>query len=69
MALASLSSRFDASGGPYLYVHRVFGEFAGFQVGWLFCLARITAMAGLVNGFGVPRRPAPLGPPRPRRPA
>ena len=52
LALASLSSRYEISGGPYLYVHRVFGEFAGFQVGWLFCLARITAMAGLVNGFG-----------------
>jgi basic amino acid/polyamine antiporter, APA family len=51
LALASLSARFDASGGPYLYVHHAFGEFAGFQVGWLFCLARLTAMAGLVNGF------------------
>jgi amino acid transporter len=52
LALASLSSRHEMSGGPYVYVHRVFGEFAGFQVGWLFCLARLTAMAGLVNGFG-----------------
>jgi len=45
----------------------VFGEFAGFQVGWLFCLARITAMAGLVNGFGrylgalLPWAAAPVG--------
>jgi amino acid transporter len=52
LALATLSSRYEASGGPYVYVHHVFGEFAGFQVGWLFCLARVTAMAGLVNGFG-----------------
>jgi len=52
LALAVLSSRYDASGGPYVYVHHVFGEFAGFQIGWLFCLARTTAMAGLVNGFG-----------------
>ena len=52
LSLASLASRYDASGGPYLYVHRAFGEFAGFQIGWLFCLARLTAMANLVNGFG-----------------
>ncbi|OLE67215.1 MAG: hypothetical protein AUG09_03560 [Acidobacteria bacterium 13_1_20CM_2_68_7] len=51
LALASLASRYENSGGPYLYVHRAFGEFAGFQVGWLFCLARLTAMASLVNGF------------------
>jgi len=51
LALASLAARYEISGGPYLYVHRAFGEFAGFQVGWLFCLARLTAMANLVNGF------------------
>ena len=51
LALASLASRYETSGGPYLYVRGAFGEFAGFQTGWLFCLARLTAMAGLVNGF------------------
>ncbi|PYS97311.1 MAG: hypothetical protein DMF50_00990 [Acidobacteria bacterium] len=51
LTLASLAARHEASGGPYLYVHRAFGSFAGFQVGWLFCLARLTAMAGLMNGF------------------
>lgn len=50
-ALGSLASRFERSGGPYLYVQRSFGGFAGFQVGWLFCLARLTAMASLLNGF------------------
>jgi basic amino acid/polyamine antiporter, APA family len=49
-ALGSLAARFDTSGGPYLYVRGVFGSFAGFQVGWLFCLARLTAMANLLNG-------------------
>ncbi len=51
LSLATLASRYEVSGGPYLYVHRAFGDFAGFQVGWLFCLARLTAMANLVNGF------------------
>ena len=51
LALASLAARYEASGGPYLYVERAFGSFAGFQAGWLFCLARLTAMANLMNGF------------------
>ncbi|HEU4401912.1 MAG TPA: APC family permease, partial [Candidatus Polarisedimenticolia bacterium] len=50
-SLAALAARFDISGGPYLYVHHAFGGFAGFQAGWLFCLARLTAMASLLNGF------------------
>ena len=50
-AMAVLASRYDASGGPYLYTRRAFGGFIGFQVGWLFCLARLSAMANLWNGF------------------
>jgi basic amino acid/polyamine antiporter, APA family len=53
LSLASLASRFETSGGPYLYVHRTFGAFAGFQIGWLFCLARLTAMASLLSGFAL----------------
>ena len=53
LALASLAARFDASGGPYLYVQRSFGDLPGFVVGWLFCLARLTAMANLMNGFAL----------------
>jgi amino acid transporter len=49
--LGSLAARSEQSGGPYLYVKNSLGHFAGFQVGWLFCLARLTAMASLLNGF------------------
>ena len=52
-ALARLAARFESSGGPYLYVHRTFGPLAGFQVGWLFCLARFTAMANLLHAFAL----------------
>ena len=52
-ALARLASRFDASGGPYLYIRKTFGPFAGFQIGWLFCLARLTAMANLLHAFAL----------------
>ncbi len=51
LALGALAARHEASGGPYLYVARAFGPFAGFQAGWFFCLARLTAMANLMNGF------------------
>ena len=48
--LGRLASGFDASGGPYAYVERAFGPLAGFQIGWLFWLARTTAMGNLMNG-------------------
>ncbi len=51
LCLARLASLYEKSGGPYVYVHRAFGGFAGFQAGWLFWLARVTAMASLLNGF------------------
>lgn len=50
LTLGRLAARFESSGGPYAYVERAFGPFAGFQVGWLFCLARLTAFANLLNG-------------------
>lgn len=49
-SLALLGRRFETSGGPYAYASAAFGPAAGFQVGWLFCLARLTAMANLLNG-------------------
>lgn len=50
LALGRLASRCEVTGGPYAYVRRAFGPFAAFQVGWLFCLARLTALANLLNG-------------------
>ena len=44
-AMPRLASGCDASGGLSPYVRRSSGPFAGFQVGWLFSLARIIAMA------------------------
>jgi amino acid transporter len=51
--LGRLAERCEISGGPYAYVERAFGPMAGFQAGWLFCLARFTAMANLLNGVGL----------------
>ena len=56
LCFAEVSSRFTETGGPYLYAKEAFGSLVGFEVGWLFWLARITAFATncnlLVNYLG-----------------
>jgi basic amino acid/polyamine antiporter, APA family len=49
LCFAEVSSRFRTTGGPYLYAHEAFGPLAGFQMGWLLWIARLTAFAALCN--------------------
>jgi amino acid transporter len=49
LCFAEVSSRFATTGGPYLYAHRAFGPFVGFEIGFLLWLARFTAFAALCN--------------------
>ncbi|MBX3352762.1 MAG: APC family permease [Phycisphaeraceae bacterium] len=49
LCFAQLSSRFSGTGGPVLYVSTAFGPFAGFQIGWAFYIARLTAFAANLN--------------------
>lgn len=49
LCFAEVSSRFDATGGPYLYVRTAFGPAAGFATGWLLLLSRIFNYASLIN--------------------
>jgi basic amino acid/polyamine antiporter, APA family len=49
LCFAEVSSRFSATGGPYLYAREVFGSAVGFEVGWLLWLARLTAFAANCN--------------------
>lgn len=49
LCFAEVGSRFDATGGPYLYAREAFGPLVGFEVGWLQWLARITAFAANAN--------------------
>ncbi len=49
LCFAEVGSRFDATGGPYLYAREAFGPLVGFEVGWLQWLARITAFAANIN--------------------
>src|SRR5262249_32416473 len=48
---AEVSSRFDGTGGVYLYSRTAFGRPAGIAVAWLGWLARLTAAAANANLF------------------
>lgn len=49
LCFAEVGSRFDETGGPYLYAREAFGPAVGFQIGWLLWLARLTAFAANCN--------------------
>ncbi len=49
LCFAEVSSYFHNTGGPILYARTVFGPFAGFQAGWAFYVARLTAFAANIN--------------------
>ncbi len=51
LCFAEAGSLFDKSGGPYLYATAAFGPFIGFEVGWMFILARLTSVAAISNTF------------------
>lgn len=45
LCFAELASHFDGTGGPVRYVGSAFGALAGFQAGWAFYVARLTAFS------------------------
>ncbi len=51
LCFAEAGSHFDEPGAAYVYAREAFGEFAGFQVGWMTWLARLAGAAALWNGF------------------
>jgi basic amino acid/polyamine antiporter, APA family len=60
LCFSEVSSRFNVTGGPYLYAKEAFGPLVGFEIGWLSWLARLTSYAALANlwltslGFFIP---------------
>jgi amino acid transporter len=46
---AEVSSRFDATGGPYLYTRAAFGRLAAFEVGWMQWFSRVASLASVIN--------------------
>ncbi|MGQ0542303.1 MAG: APC family permease [Blastocatellia bacterium] len=51
LCYAEVSSRFSATGGPYLYAREAFGSVVGFEVGWLYWIVRVTTFAANCNLF------------------
>jgi APA family basic amino acid/polyamine antiporter len=49
LCFAEAGSRFDETGGPYVYARTAFGRFVGFEVGWLFFLSRLAAAGAIGN--------------------
>ncbi|HEX6099881.1 MAG TPA: APC family permease [Thermoanaerobaculia bacterium] len=53
LCFAEAASHFTEPGGAYLYAKTAFGDFAGFETGWMNWIARVTSLASLSNGFVV----------------
>src|SRR6184192_2201819 len=53
VTFAEVGSRFDATGGPYLYTRAAFGRFAAFEVGWMQWFTRVASQASVMAGIAV----------------
>jgi amino acid transporter len=49
LSFAEVSSRFDSTGGSYIYTRAAFGRFAGFEVGWMMWFTRAASWAAVIN--------------------
>lgn len=60
LCYAEVASRFNLTGGSYLYAREAFGPAVGFEVGWLFWIVRIATFSANSNllvtylGFFIP---------------
>src|SRR3954447_8659364 len=48
LCFAELSSRFEATGGPYVFTRAAFGDFVGFEIGWMQWFSRATSQASIM---------------------
>lgn len=51
LCFAEVASRFTGTGGAYLYARAALGPIAGFAVGWMQFLSRVTALAVIADVF------------------
>jgi amino acid transporter len=51
LCFAEVSSRFEITGGMYLYAKEAFGPVVGFEVGWLYWIVRVATFATNCNLF------------------
>ena len=53
LCFAEVGSRFDSTGGPYLYTRAAFGRFVAFEVGWMQWFTRASSQASVMAGITV----------------
>ena len=53
LCFAELSSRFDSTGGPYVFTRAAFGDFVGFEIGWMQWFSRATSQASIMAATAV----------------
>ena len=51
VCFAEVSSRFESTGGMYLYAKEAFGSVVGFEVGWLYWIVRVATYAANCNAL------------------
>jgi amino acid transporter len=51
LCFAEVGSQFKSTGGAYVYAKEAFGDFVGFEVGWMTCCVAVISWAALANGF------------------
>ena len=51
LCFAEAGSRFEGTGGAYLYTRAAIGRFAGFEVGWMLFVTRTASWASVVNAL------------------
>ena len=53
LCFAEVGSRFEGTGGPYLYTRAAFGRFVAFEIGWMQWFTRASSQASIVNGIAL----------------
>lgn len=61
LCFAEASGRFHRNGGPYIYARAAFGNFIGFEVGFMKAVISIIAWAATANGFATALSAVVLG--------
>ena len=53
LCFAEVGSRFEGTGGPYLYTRAAFGRFPAFEVGWMQWFTRASSQASIMSGIAL----------------
>ncbi len=57
LCFAEVGSRFETTGGVYVYTRAAFGRFAGLEVAWMQWFTRVTGLASVSNGIAITLSP------------